>query len=343
MGWYRKEASAMSSTGGDAKDEDTEQEEVAEAQARANPELTAQADTFQAALRKFREAAVKRFDTDKAELPTPAFHYTSMENLGNVLRSGSIWATDGHFLNDSTELRLAARIARDVIRETWSPRAPVLADAVVHAIDEDWLGDRHQTFIASFSSQRDSLSQWRAYANNGAGVAIGIDLSELLEAKGSRAELVTAPVVARCEYHPQRQRELLLEALSPQLELATGSMTRGLNPSGVARVTAKSVLTSLITMGCVLKNPGFEEEAEWRVLVMSSTDKVPRLLDFRPTHVGMAAYIPIPLAPGGGPPPIRHVVLGPRTERIAKRSIRLMLDRYGCAEAAITHSEVSYR
>ena len=37
------------------------------------------------------------------------------------------------------------------------------------------------TFVFSLSSQSDLLSQWRAYANGGRGVAIGFDVSEMTE------------------------------------------------------------------------------------------------------------------------------------------------------------------
>ena len=47
-----------------------------------------------------------------------------------------------------------------------------------------WLGGRtfDHVYVGSFSQVQDDLSQWRGYADNGAGVAIGFDLNAILAA-----------------------------------------------------------------------------------------------------------------------------------------------------------------
>src|SRR5262245_31729354 len=49
--------------------------------------------------------------------PAVLYHYTTAQGLHGMLTSGRVWATNVGFLNDPSEMRYAARLIRDVIKE----------------------------------------------------------------------------------------------------------------------------------------------------------------------------------------------------------------------------------
>jgi hypothetical protein len=104
------------------------------------------------------------------------YHYTDGRGLSGIAESQTIWFTDYRHLNDPSELSYGVDKARDLIRlkETG-------ADADGRAFlqySRDMLLPKNfswlQLFIASFSRDRDELGQWRAYADNGRGYALGL-------------------------------------------------------------------------------------------------------------------------------------------------------------------------
>lgn len=107
----------------------------------------------------------------------PLWHYTTSAGARDILKSGMIWASDADYLNDPGELRVIARALAERARDRYHEQ-PTLTNAarltianikVSQAIDT--------TYIVSFSSLKDDLSQWRAYADDGAGYAIQFDSS----------------------------------------------------------------------------------------------------------------------------------------------------------------------
>ncbi|HAZ62418.1 MAG TPA: hypothetical protein DCZ72_02230 [Armatimonadetes bacterium] len=154
-------------------------------------------------------------------------HYTSLDTLGKLLGSEqkpgkndgpaacwrSLWATPVQFLNDRTE----GTIGLDLFRKAAQQRlgaSELKADernraktVLTYASD---LLDRPGTlptdvFQVSFSAERDDLSQWRSYGDDGFGCAVVTDVKSL------RA---VADVVGWVVYDPDMQRELIENALA---------------------------------------------------------------------------------------------------------------------------------
>src|SRR5215212_6132402 len=98
------------------------------------------------------------------DLPPILYHYTSQTGLKGMLNTKTIWASEIHYLNDSTEFALALSLARDELakrlRAAISPvdrsRLELLRDTI-YTIEED------HTCVSCFSELDDDLSQWRGY------------------------------------------------------------------------------------------------------------------------------------------------------------------------------------
>jgi len=96
---------------------------------------------------------------DINKVTAPFFHYTNMAGLTAIINSQQIWLTSIFHLNDPSELGHGADIALAILNSE--------ADRGDHVVKAFCA----QTF---FSRRGDDLGQWRAYADNSRGVAIGL-------------------------------------------------------------------------------------------------------------------------------------------------------------------------
>ena len=108
------------------------------------------------------------------------YHYTDVRGLKGILEAGQIWFTDYRHLNDPSELTHGIDMARDVahhIATGADGRVRLFLDYFLDLFRHDNFAPTLEFFIACFSRARDDLGQWRAYADNGRGVAIGLSPS----------------------------------------------------------------------------------------------------------------------------------------------------------------------
>ena len=118
--------------------------------------------------------------------PTPnvIYHYTDARGLRGILETGKLWFTDIFYLNDPTELRHSLSFAVDFLRKEAAKGSPALKLFLEHLgtmLSRD-IEEIAHFFVCSFSKSSDELGQWRAYADDGRGFAIGFDGKALEEA-----------------------------------------------------------------------------------------------------------------------------------------------------------------
>ena len=109
------------------------------------------------------------------------YHYTSMESCYNIITSRQIWMTDYRFLNDKNELKQAIKLFVSLCDKSHQ-------EALDNAFK--WHEFMYYHCVFSFSSSPQILSQWRAYATDGEGVALGFN-PQFLE----YANLIVVPCV----------------------------------------------------------------------------------------------------------------------------------------------------
>lgn len=126
-------------------------------------------------------------------LPSTLYHYTDIYGLQGIYEKGELWATNGLYLNDTSELSLGLlavtleiqrrrialleRINRRLRAGEGLGPNPELGELdILYDIVE---GSRHysQCYVISLSAKHDQLSQWRAYAKDG--YCIGFATAEL--------------------------------------------------------------------------------------------------------------------------------------------------------------------
>jgi hypothetical protein len=121
----------------------------------------------------------------KLEATTPPpmlYHYTNDVGLKGILESGAFWFTDIFGQNDPSELRHGLGIALKALRSRIADDRPEIATFAsgLERFDVDaGIEQAGHFFICCFSSDSDDLSQWRAYADNGRGYALGFETALL--------------------------------------------------------------------------------------------------------------------------------------------------------------------
>lgn len=89
------------------------------------------------------------------------YHYTHGSSLMNILRTEKLYATKSSFLNDTNELDYITRVAADVIGEIERPEwRQILMRQIIDTMEEV---KRHDTFVLSFSTDRDSITLWAEF------------------------------------------------------------------------------------------------------------------------------------------------------------------------------------
>lgn len=114
------------------------------------------------------------------------YHYCSTQTFLSIIQNKTIRFSDANMLNDAEEgiwgYKIFIEAVNRFLKKEGIPEGfPAIPKDFFDEIDKIWSSFqlRLMNFIACFSTDGDSLSQWRAYADDGRGFAIGFKLKEL--------------------------------------------------------------------------------------------------------------------------------------------------------------------
>lgn len=299
------------------------------------------------------EFAKFHFDFTNNSPPKHLFHYTSEENLINIIKFGNLWATECTFLNDASELRAGISVfEEELLLFDDNIFVELIKSALIRWDDNSWMH-----FVVSLSEQGDILSQWRAYGNDGKGCSIALDATCIKNRAGFGEHVRIDPEMLPKEtsnfYHllkvvydinrkQEIARQFLMHAKKEFDNLRVADLTTSdEDREGFILLVAIRLKEFLISF----KNTEFSEEREWRVV--SSLHSNDLCIDFRNTNYGLSPYTKINLSPRdqimSSRLPIERIILGPRNKtKPNQKGLDLLLKRMGC-DAEIVPSMISYR
>lgn len=133
------------------------------------------------------EGYVNAFSTElnRAEIPPIVYHYTDGWGLRGILESGTLRFGDIFYLNDPSELKHGVEMACNVLDQLTGQHGHPLYRKFAEEFGKGLRSGVEEVahfFVCCFSKNGDDLGQWRAYADNGKGYAIGFDGPSLVEA-----------------------------------------------------------------------------------------------------------------------------------------------------------------
>jgi hypothetical protein len=330
------------------------------------------------------------------------YHYTSEAGLTGIIGSDNIRATHIRFLNDWMEFREAftqsyVRILLDSFRaglpSDLAPDACRVMDGMLSRRAREILEiaagseSANETFVCSFTSASpqesgdpgDQLSQWRGYSAGTQGFSLGFDrelLRERVEINNPKAKAI----LEQCVYDDAEKtsffREIgrLAAARFDELQrnnqpAPSSFVTIHPNPTDEYKKTNYYFLESLsratarlFTTAARIKNTGFREEREWRVIFQATKDALSpiqnergriEIVKFRDGQFGRTPYIEISLGlADADKSPLRRIVVGPGAyKEEKKRYVELLLLNRGIEPfdpgkdrgVRITTSAIPYR
>ena len=266
-----------------------------------------------------------------------AYHYTTVEALHEIVRSKRFRLSNVFFMNDYMEVEWCFNLAREMMEKSPKQFAPLL----------DQVRERRfkHIFCGCFSAAKDDLSQWRGYADDGRGVAIEVDLTEV--AKRSNDHIETFEVIYGVERQNSHLDELLRGFLEP---IKKGRLAERLGERGK---TAHAYF-QLSDFAVQCKNPAFSGEKEIRLVRRAVESKeIWRYdeelahefrygVDFRVRRGTLVPFVEIDLPLDT----IRSIWFGPRFGNdMAMVAIQLLLSKEGVSERVVKNiqrSKASY-
>jgi Protein of unknown function (DUF2971) len=279
--------------------------------------------------------------------PVPLYHYTSLDVLEKITNSGCIWATDVNFLNDKTEYKNAREFIEANLRERIGNKKETDGAVDLHI---EALGIRirsEDVFVTSFSTDGDSLSQWRGYGSNGQGVAIGVLPASLKSAElnipdgpfvGDPGEAPTDLSLLSCLYEDNEKREVIADGIDSYFSVIDGT-----HPN-IRSNMAPRLLSSLIDQcSPFFKHRSFREESEWRLVVSASCPDIP-CRDFSVRRSMLVPHVSVDLKTNYPGNYITDVCIGPTSQpELVLKAVRKLLASRGLHSAIVRNSIVPYR
>jgi len=275
----------------------------------------------------------------KVNPPDELFHYTTQKGLLGIIQNKSIWTTKVLCLNDSSEYVLALRIAKEILTEFEKGGQYSLRkiELLRDDIDSIW---KLNIFVSSFTEDSDLLSQWRAYSNSSGGYSIGFQGSKLIENATKQGFFLS-----KCVYDHEIQREivtsLIKEYMSKDFDSPYGLADSQENPRTISIFSGTEFWKDLGALAPILKDDGFKEEKEWRIIsesAMSSSD-----VSYR---TGKSYIIPFFGFILDKPNDLfSSITIGPTPHPdISENSLRMLLQKHGLSQTiSINHTNIPYR
>ena len=245
---------------------------------------------------------------DDSKLPATVYHYCGVDGFHKIMEGRQVRLSSVRYMNDRSEQEHLLDKARSLLEEyergaNTSYILPLL---------KNFNRPQISPFAFCLSEEGDSLSQWRAYADAGAGFAIGFSSDCLRELANKHTVAVTR--VVPIQYEDSKQMELLRSCVDGYLGSATA----------LGRADTEAQLRALVGIWCLsaaCKNRGFREEKEVRVVALPLRDQfgggsdMPEYLRISGLHFRVASGRIVPCFTLPFPPEsVTVVCLGPTND-----------------------------
>lgn len=230
------------------------------------------------------KAVISKSDFDNvltAKIPSHLYHYTTSDGFIGIVDSGSIWATNYHYLNDSLEYRYFFGLVKAAVDRINGKKSVGTSEG--EYFKSDYLFDGAEfVFISSFSENPDQLSQWRGYAEGGYSVGFPRSVFKSLNSNGG---LFLAKCIY-CEKTATEVAEKLAEYFCCEFSKEKDQNRQTRLRNSFVRLTAR--------LAPFFKHKAFEEEAEWRIFSLKGPDDHKDVFR-RSSSTGLVSYIKVPI------------------------------------------------
>lgn len=283
------------------------------------------------------------------------YHYTSLNGFLSIIETQSLFFSNVNFLNDSKEIKHGVDIVLKAIEEIEENEG---SDILYKMKDNINLLYESEKYVTCFSKDGDLLSQWRAYGNNGKGISIGFEFSNLTD---SFDKYLTGTHI---EYDEKIQIESIKEYINLIIKFYKSIEDNyDWNGQDFNNLVAKLIITFFNNVIYSFKHPSFIDEREYRLQLEIDNNMYKKEdieLKFRATENLIIPYTIIKndyisyletKVPNETEPifslkklPISKIIIGPSLDyETVKSGIKKFLFEKGYKEIDIEKSNVPYR
>ncbi len=220
------------------------------------------------------------------KLPEVLYHYCSLDTFLEIMKSSQLWLSDIRKSNDSLEIKWVLGKCHSLITDKLStcpidsyfstismkdkiktPSLPLDFSRLqkLTAFDVFYMSQYkiNSAWCFCFSSKQDSLDQWRGYANDGCGIAIGFRRKYLEQINYARlpSESQLTCKLSQVDYKASD------EELSKVLGINNIDPNISYHENSLIADNAKKLALGLPP---IYKNPSFAEEKEWRLFIQAN-------------------------------------------------------------------------
>lgn len=282
------------------------------------------------------------------------FHYCSPQTFVSILSNKTLRYSDLSLLNDAEErvwgYREVFLECIDRIRNGRGVKVgvPSISKRALDRLEVVWktAEEYTQPFVCCFSTDGDSLSQWRAYASDGEGFAIGFKCSGMGPIPAS---------LLKVEYELEEQIDEMMDAIS----FIANNLN--LDDEEVDPLRAINAGIPLTVRSIAFKNPAFRDEKEVRschhVMVDRSNGRTKYeavgglvfgkmvngpAIQFQARGAAVVPFLDFPIDRGDQSAEICAVHLGPKCGNSVEE-IQLLLNTMGFYDVSIALAGAAYR
>lgn len=201
--------------------------------------------------------------TENPDIPPIIYQYCGVDTFHAMLTNRHLWMTSVRHMNDSTEQSHFIEKAKKLLEELRQGPKPDSLYAQLLVQNVPWM--ELTAYACCFSKEGDLLSQWRAYAEDGAGFSVGFSTDWLKQQR--RKYLPKHPLeLLEVEYDDDRQLELATTCIRRYLGQVSGQNKTG------RQAYSMWTITQLWTLSAACKHPSFQDEREVRLILAEIAD-----------------------------------------------------------------------
>lgn len=219
--------------------------------------------------------------------PEVLYHYCSVATFFNIIKNKSIWLSDISKSNDSEELKWFMKSFEILIKDVWQEYLnkrlsagkgddPAEMQCLFSEIEEVLHSEVAKSWAFCLSEKRDDLGQWRGYADDGSGVAIGFHI-HAFDAINVNQILYYMNLDTMAAINPHFQKVMYgadaIDYVITEFKSIFDDSVQLIQPSRFAGLLQQSI-PKAIMVSPFLKNDGFREEQEWRLVYSLREDEI---------------------------------------------------------------------
>jgi hypothetical protein len=259
--------------------------------------------------------------------PEVIYHYTDINGFLGIIASGKIWATHVSRLNDSSEYQHGIKVVADCVSSAMPTSSKPLVDKILSEFK------KVETFVASYSTEHDLLSQWRSYSGGEVGYCLGLGTDGIATLDDS------TPLLEAVIY----EESVAQQVISTMLKRVDDYL--GKNQFGEVEVgfLLGSVSATLANLACTIKHPKFREENEFRQFYQPSSNSLQLENKFRNGRFGLTPYVEIPFIQKGRIP-LKSVTISPcQDAELEMFNVETLISNYLYENVEVLVSEIPLR